>query len=135
MFPLLPNPLSNTVSNPQPGALPSALDFNTFADSNSWRTRSDTAQILRPNAQPGLYYVGVYNDGDDIQEAANYSVTLLWSRSAPLCPWNCNGNGNCTANGTCKCNPGALPPPPSSPCRVKWITKPSSHRGEGGLLT
>jgi hypothetical protein len=90
----------------QPGALPSALDFNTFADANSWRTRSDTAQILRPSVQAGLYYIGVYNNDDDIQEAANYSVTVQWSRSAPLCPWNCNNNGNCTSDGTCKCISG-----------------------------
>lgn len=90
----------------EPGALPSALDFNTFADANSWRTRSDTAQILRPSVQAGLYYIGVYNNDDDIQEAANYSVTVQWSRSAPLCPWNCNNNGNCTSDGTCKCISG-----------------------------
>ena len=53
--------------------------------------------------------MGVYNNDDDIQEAANYSVTVQWSRSSPVCPWNCNKNGNCTANGICKCNPGACP--------------------------
>ena len=92
----------------QMGALPSALDFGTFADASSWRTRSDTAQILRSNVSPGLYYVGVLNNAEDIQEAANYTLTVRWSQQGPLCPWNCNGNGNCATNGICQCNSGDL---------------------------
>lgn len=55
---------------------------------------------------PGLYYVGVLNNAEDIQEAANYTLTVRVSQQGPLCPWNCNGNGNCLNSGICECQTG-----------------------------
>ena len=109
----------------QPGALPSALDFGTFADAASWRTRSDTAQIVRTNVKAGLYYVGILNNAEDIQEAANYTLTVRSSQQGTICPWNCNANGNCASNGVCNCNAGN--PLPSSftqeisMCIQEWL--------------
>lgn len=55
-----------------------------------------------------MYYVGILNNAEDIQEAANYSLTVRASQQGPLCPWNCNGNGNCLSNGVCNCNAGEI---------------------------
>ena len=92
----------------QPGALPSTLDYSTYADQNSWRERLDTASLLRTSASPGAYYVGIFNNNDDIQEVANYSLTARWSdgQRTPLCPWDCNSRGRCALSGLCICNSG-----------------------------
>lgn len=91
----------------QAGALPSTLDYSSFADRQSWRERSDTANIIRTDVAPGVYYVGVFNNNDNIQETANYTLRAQWSSGqTALCPWDCYGNGRCAISGLCICNSG-----------------------------
>lgn len=91
----------------QPGALPSTLDYSLYADRTSWRERSNRAQIVRTGVPAGGYYVGVFNNDDDIQEAANFSLRVRYAASGQsLCPWNCNGNGTCASVGVCNCAQG-----------------------------
>ena len=54
------------------------------------------------------YYVGVFNNDLYLQEPAQVEVTARWAAkgAAPLCPWDCTGQGKCLPDSTCRCNPG-----------------------------
>ena len=111
----------------QPGALPSGLDFALYADGDSWRQRLNFAQRLITNATGGIYYVGVYNSGEDIVETASFTLFASWDDGTlPLCPWECFlPQGMCVLTGVCKCTSGTphqqhkLSQPTEQPRRIE----------------
>ena len=103
------------------GGVPSRDDYDAFADSDGSSSRLNYHHRLL-TAEPGRFYVAVYNADTFLRQAATFTLTARTSlpsmpgvdSGTPLCPAQCNGRGACIGPdrvgvvpiGTCRCEVG-----------------------------
>lgn len=95
------------------GGLPAVLDYDSFADQASFRSRLNYHHVAVEAPRAGIYYVGVYNNDVYIKERASFEVMARWG-SEPgqgFCSMDCNApRGKCQRMGnampTCECADG-----------------------------
>ena len=86
------------------GGVPAVSDYEAYGDSEGFRSRSNYHHRMIAQAEPGRYYVAVFNNDVYIQNSAVFAVTYRVSlppaegreRGPPLCTANCSApNGKC----------------------------------------
>jgi hypothetical protein len=60
-----------------PGGLPTASDFNLFADTLSYRSRLNYHYRYVPSVEVGSYYVGVFNNQRYLNQTADFSIRAV----------------------------------------------------------